>query len=63
MSLCPKHTEARFEDAIEGALLAHGYAKREPMAYDAPTGLFSAGRRGASHPTNDCHFFRCDALA
>jgi type I restriction enzyme, R subunit len=42
MSAQPKHTEARFEDAIEDALLARGYEKRAPGTYDATLGLFPA---------------------
>lgn len=37
-----KHTEARFEDAIELALLARGFEKRLPGSYDAERGLFPA---------------------
>jgi type I restriction enzyme R subunit len=36
----PKHTEARFEDAIEFALLARGYAKGDPGWFDAERALF-----------------------
>jgi type I restriction enzyme, R subunit len=35
-----KHTEARFEDAIEFALLARGYAKGDPELFDAARALF-----------------------
>ena len=37
-----KHSEARFEDAIEIALCERGYERREPEAYAAKTGLFPA---------------------
>lgn len=38
-----KHTEARFEDAIEHHLLnAGGYAKNDPKGYDAEAALFPA---------------------
>ncbi len=42
MSNRGKHSEARFEDAIEIALTARGYEKRLPEAYAAKTGLFPA---------------------
>jgi type I restriction enzyme, R subunit len=42
MSSSGKHSEARFEDAIEIALTSRGYDKRLPAAYDAGTGLFPA---------------------
>jgi type I restriction enzyme R subunit len=37
-----KHSEARFEDAIEIALAARGYATRKPEAYAGRLGLFPA---------------------
>jgi type I restriction enzyme, R subunit len=37
-----KHTEARFEDAIELALLAHGYVKGNRDLFEAENGLFSS---------------------
>jgi type I restriction enzyme R subunit len=40
MNYSGKHVEARFEDAIETALLARGYNKGEPKTYDAALGLF-----------------------
>lgn len=40
MSSRGKHIEARFEDAIEIALLARGYQKGNPDKYDAERGLF-----------------------
>lgn len=42
MSSAGKHSEARFEDAIEHALLARGYDRREPSAFDSALGLFPA---------------------
>ncbi len=36
----PKHTEARFEDAIELALLARGYVKGKGEAFNAEQGVF-----------------------
>ena len=42
MSNRGKHSEARFEDAIEIALCARGYEKRLPEAYAAKIGLFPA---------------------
>jgi type I restriction enzyme R subunit len=38
----PKHTEIRFEDAIEFALLETGYAKGNPELFDAERGFFPA---------------------
>ena len=35
-----KHTEIRFEDAIQVALLTHGYAKGNPVSFDAERALF-----------------------
>ena len=35
-----KHTEARFEDAIELELLAYGYSKRDRAHYDTKRGIF-----------------------
>jgi type I restriction enzyme R subunit len=35
-----KHTEARFEDAIELELLARGYSKRDRATYDPKRGIF-----------------------
>lgn len=40
MTAQPKHTEARFEDAIESSLLARGYAKGNPGSFDPERGLF-----------------------
>jgi type I restriction enzyme, R subunit len=40
MTAQPKHTEIRFEDAIEFALLARGYAKGDPKLFDAGHALF-----------------------
>jgi type I restriction enzyme R subunit len=40
MSGLGKHIEARFEDAIEIALLSRGYDKGDPDKYDAGRGLF-----------------------
>ncbi len=37
-----KHTEARFEDAIELALVRTGYEKRMPNSYDRRTWMFPA---------------------
>jgi type I restriction enzyme R subunit len=42
MTLQPKHTEARFEDAIELSLLARGYTKGNPVLFDAGRGFFPA---------------------
>ena len=42
MNSRPKHVEARFEDAIEVELLAHGYVNGDPTAFDAERGLFPA---------------------
>ena len=42
MSSRGKHSEARFEDAIEIELLARGYSKGDPKAFDAALGLFPA---------------------
>jgi type I restriction enzyme R subunit len=42
MNYSGKHIEARFEDAIEIALLARGYSKGDPKSCDAERGLFSA---------------------
>ena len=42
MTAQPKHTEIRFEDAIEFALLARGYAKGNPDLFDAERALFPA---------------------
>jgi type I restriction enzyme R subunit len=42
MNYSGKHIKARFEDAIETALLARGYKKGEPKSYDAERGLFPA---------------------
>jgi type I restriction enzyme R subunit len=42
MSARSKHTEARFEDAIESTLLARGYLKGDPRTYDPVRGLFPA---------------------
>ena len=35
-----KHTEIRFEDAIELALLASGFGKDDPGSFHAETALF-----------------------
>jgi type I restriction enzyme R subunit len=43
MTALPKHTEARFEDAIELALLARGYVKGNRDLFDAERGLFPGG--------------------
>ncbi len=40
MTSQPKHTEARFEDAIEFSLLARGYAKGDPEYFDAERAIF-----------------------
>lgn len=40
MSGMGKHSELRFEDAIEIELLARGYAKGDPKGFDAALGLF-----------------------
>src|SRR6266567_758407 len=40
MTAQPKHTEARFEDAIEFALLARGYVKGNREAFNAEQGIF-----------------------
>jgi type I restriction enzyme R subunit len=40
MTAQPKHTEIRFEDAIEFALLGRGYAKGDPKLFDAERALF-----------------------
>jgi type I restriction enzyme, R subunit len=40
MTAQPKHTEARFEDAIELALLARGYVKGDCEAFNAEEGVF-----------------------
>lgn len=40
MSARGKHSETRFEDAIEIELLARGYAKGDPKTYKADLGLF-----------------------
>jgi type I restriction enzyme, R subunit len=37
-----KHTEIRFEDAIEVALLERGYGKSNPALFDTERGLFPA---------------------
>ena len=42
MSARGKHSETRFEDAIEIALLARGYTKGDPKTYGAELGLFPA---------------------
>jgi hypothetical protein len=42
MTSTGKHSEARFEEAIEIALAARGYDKRPPATYDAAAGLFPA---------------------
>jgi hypothetical protein len=52
----PKHTEARFEDAIEFALLARGYAKGDPELFDAE--LRVRHHRPARGPT----FYTVDRL-
>src|SRR5215218_10959275 len=38
----PKHTEARFEDTIEVALLSRGYVKGNRETFDAEMGVFPA---------------------
>jgi type I restriction enzyme R subunit len=40
MTAQPKHTEARFEDAIEFALLARGYVRGDPQLFDAEHAIF-----------------------
>ena len=40
MTVQPKHTEIRFEDAIELALLARGYARGDRESFDAEHALF-----------------------
>src|ERR1700722_14077506 len=40
MTANPKHTEIRFEDAIELALLERGYVKGDPTLFNADQALF-----------------------
>src|SRR4051794_39252363 len=40
MTALPKHTEARFEDAIEIALLARGYVKGDRNRFNAEHAVF-----------------------
>lgn len=42
MSSRGKHSELRFEDAIELELLDRGYEKRKPETFSATLGLFPA---------------------
>jgi type I restriction enzyme R subunit len=42
MSARGKHSETRFEDAIEIELLARGYSRGDPKTFNAETGLFPA---------------------
>src|SRR5437899_1629081 len=42
MNYAGKHIEARFEDAIEIALLARGYNRGDPKTYDSALALFPA---------------------